>query len=88
MGVTGSLASGKTTVVRMFQALGASVIDADRIYHELIRPPGLLYTRIVSTFGREILGKTKQIDRKKLGKIVFSRRGALERLTQITHPDS
>ncbi len=86
MGVTGSLASGKTTVVRMFQALGASGIDADRIYHELIRPQGLLYKRIVSTFGRGILGKTRQIDRKKLAKIVFSNRNALKTLSRITHP--
>lgn len=86
LGVTGSFASGKTTVAWMFQTLGASRIDADRIYHELIRPPGSLYKKIISSFGREILGKTRQIDRKKLGKIAFSKRGDLRRLTQITHP--
>jgi len=86
LAVTGSFAGGKTTCARMFKNLGASVVDADKIYHRLIRPGRPLYKKIASVFGREILNKNKQIDRKRLGKIVFSNRRSLKRLTGITHP--
>ena len=63
LGITGSFASGKTTVAGMFKSLGAIGLDADKIYHELIKPKGLLYKVIVSSFGREILGKHNKINR-------------------------
>ena len=86
LGITGSFGAGKTTVALMFKRLGVSVIDADRIYHQLIKPGTLVYKGIVSAFGREILEKNKQIDRSKLAKLVFSKKEALKRLSQITHP--
>lgn len=86
VGVTGSFGSGKTAAARMLRGLGASCLDADRIYHQLIRPGTLVYKRIVSVFSRQILKRNRQIDRKKLAKMVFSNKGALKRLSQITHP--
>ncbi len=87
LGITGSFASGKTTVARMFKRLGAGVINADRIYHDLIKPKKNLYKKIVSAFGKEILQKNGQIDRRKLGRIVFySNPLGLKRLCRITHP--
>jgi len=85
LAITGSFAGGKTTCARMFKKLDASVVDADKIYHQLIRPQRPLYKSIVSVFGREILNKNKQIDRKRLGKIVFNNRRSLKRLSSITH---
>lgn len=86
LGITGSFCCGKTTVAGMFRRLGASCINVDTIYHRLIKPRGLLYERIVSAFGQDVLGNNKQIDRKKLAKIVFGENEALKRLCRITHP--
>lgn len=86
LGVTGGFGSGKTTVAGMFKTLGAIGLDADKIYHELIKPKGLLYKRIISSFGREILGNHNKINRKKMAKLVFGKREALEKLCRLTHP--
>jgi dephospho-CoA kinase len=86
LGITGNFGCGKTTVAQMFIHLGAWVIDVDKIYHELIRPKGALYKKIISEFGQEILADNKNIDRKKLGNIVFWKKKALKSLSQITHP--
>ncbi|MBU3934231.1 MAG: dephospho-CoA kinase [Candidatus Omnitrophica bacterium] len=86
LGITGSYCCGKTTVAGMFARLGASCINVDAIYRRFIKPRGLLYERIVSAFGRDVLGNNKQIDRKKLAKIVFGENEALKRLCRITHP--
>lgn len=86
MGITGSLGSGKTTCTGMFKKLGAVCIDADKIYHSLCKPQGVLYKKIISVFGEDVLTRNKKIDRKKLGKIVFRNRAVLNRLNRITHP--
>lgn len=86
LGITGSYCCGKTTVAGMFRRLGASCINVDAIYHRLIKPRGLLYERIVSAFGRDVLTNNNEIDRKKLGRIVFGENEALKRLCRITHP--
>lgn len=86
LGITGSFGSGKTTVARMFKRLGASCIDADRVYHRLIKCKSPTYKKIVSAFGREILKSNKEIERKKLGKIVFSSGQNLKKICQLTHP--
>lgn len=86
LGITGSFGSGKTSVVKAFSRLGACVIDADRIYRRIIKPNSLAYKRIVSVFGRKILAKDRQIDRKELAKMVFGRKEALKKLCAITHP--
>ena len=87
IGITGSFGSGKTTVAKMFSRLGAYAIDADKVYHSLIRHGGDCYKKIVRHFGKDILGKTGGIDRKKLGDIVFKERSKLRLLNSITHPE-
>ena len=86
LGVTGNYGSGKTTVARMFHNLGAACIDADKIYHQLIKRGTALYRNLVADFGKGILGKYKQINRKKLSKLAFGSTLNLKKLAQITHP--
>ena len=85
-GLTGGIASGKSTVARYFAALGARVIDADRLSHELIRAPLPAYAEIVARFGRELLDATQEIDRTRLGALVFGNAQALAALNAILHP--
>ena len=85
-GLTGGVASGKSTVAAMFTELGAKVIDADRLGHELIRSPLPAYHEIVRHFGFEILDPQGEIDRKRLGAIVFSDPQELRYLNSIVHP--
>jgi len=85
-GLTGGVASGKSTVARMFEELGARIIDADRLTHELSRAPLPAYKEIVSRFGTEILDSYGEIDRKRLGPIVFSDAEKLRQLSAILHP--
>lgn len=86
IGVTGSFGSGKSTVARMFASLGARLIDADRIAHQLISPETSAYRKIVKSFGRRILTKEARIERKKLGRLVFGNRQLLRKLNRIVHP--
>ena len=85
-GLTGGIASGKSTVAAMFAELGPKVIDADRLGHELIRSPLPAYHEIVRHFGFEILDPQGEIDRKRLGAIVFSEPRELRYLNSIVHP--
>jgi dephospho-CoA kinase len=85
-GLTGGIASGKSTVARYFQDLGALIIDADRIGHEAIEPGRAAYREILSHFGTEILDSGGRIDRKKLGSIVFADPHRLRALNSIVHP--
>ena len=85
-GLTGGVASGKSTVARMFEELGARVIDADRLAHELYRAPLPAYKEIVSRFGSEILDASGEIDRKQLGSMVFADGEKLRELSTILHP--
>jgi dephospho-CoA kinase len=85
-GLTGGIATGKSTVARMFEELGARVIDADRIGHELIRKSLPAHEEIVGVFGKEILDPSGEIDRKALGAVVFSDPAKLVRLNAILHP--
>ena len=87
IGITGSFGSGKTTVMKMFAKLGAYAIDADKIYHELIRPGRICYKKILRHFGRGILGRASQVDKEKLGKLVFKDKKKLETLNKLTHPE-
>jgi len=86
IGITGSFGSGKTTVAKMFGRLGAYAIDADKVYHSLIRPGKSCYKKIAGHFGKDILGRAGQIDRKKLGRVVFKKKSKLKLLNSITHP--
>ncbi len=86
VGLTGGICSGKSTVAAMFGRLGAVVIDADGVAHELQAPGRSLFQAIVSTFGRRILGADGQIDRRKLGAIIFVDPEARARLEELLHP--
>jgi len=85
-GLTGGVASGKSTVARMFEELGAKVIDADRIGHELLGSTQPPYNEIVRRFGKEVLDASGEIDRRRLGAIVFSDAAKLRELNAILHP--
>jgi dephospho-CoA kinase len=85
-GLTGGVASGKSTVARYIAALGARVIDADRLGHELMRAPLPAYGEIVARFGREVLDATQEIDRTRLGALVFGDAQKLGALNAILHP--
>jgi len=85
-GLTGGVASGKSTVACMFEQCGARIIDADRLAHELSRAPLPAYKEIVSRFGTEILDSYGEIDRKRLGPIAFADAEKLRQLSAILHP--
>jgi dephospho-CoA kinase len=85
-GLTGGIASGKSTVARFFQDLGAYIIDADRLGHELIEPGHAAFHEILECFGREILDPGGRIDRKKLGAKVFADAKLLLQLNALVHP--
>jgi len=86
IGLTGNIATGKSIVRRMIEHLGAFGIDADGLAHRAMSPGAPAYQPIVDTFGKWILAADGQIDREKLGNIVFSDPEALKRLEAITHP--
>lgn len=85
IGLTGGVATGKTTVAGIFKKLGCIVISADEIAHELIRPKKRCWVEIVKHFGKGILKEDNTIDRKKLGEIIFSDRKKRKILNKITH---
>lgn len=86
IGVTGGIATGKSSVLRLLGERGAETIDADAVYHQLIAPGGALVEPIVARFGRDMLADDGSIDRRALAGIVFADREALADLDAITHP--
>lgn len=86
IGLTGNIGTGKSIVRRMLENLGAFGIDADRIAHRAMTQSSPAYPVIVDTFGRWILNNDGEIDRKKLGRIVFQDSEALLMLEDIIHP--
>lgn len=86
IGLTGGIASGKSTAVKYLQRLGAKTIDSDKIAHQVLEPGNEGYRRVVKEFGEEILDKHGEIDRKRLGKMVFSSPTLLSKLEDLTHP--
>jgi dephospho-CoA kinase len=86
IGLTGNIATGKSTVVAMLARLGAYTIDADKVAHEVMRADETVRRRIVQRFGEGILDAEGQIDRSVLGAIVFSDAQALADLEKIVHP--
>jgi len=86
VGITGGIACGKSTVSRMLEGLGAALIDVDSIGHELLKKGSQQYEAIVELFGKNILDCSGEIDRTKLGKIVFSCEKKLKQLNAIMHP--
>jgi dephospho-CoA kinase len=85
-GLTGGIASGKSTVAAMLRAHGLPVLEADKISHGLIEPGGAAYQEVIARFGREILDGNGKIDRARLAAIVFSDREKLDQLNGILHP--
>ena len=85
-GLTGGLACGKSFVAAAFGELGCHVVEADALGHEVMRPEGEAHVQILAEFGPSILDEQGAIDRRKLARIVFADRAALERLNAIVHP--
>ena len=86
IGLTGGIASGKSTVARILARLGAVIIDADLLAREAVLPGTPAHEAIVAAFGPEILHPDGTLDRKALGRIVFADGDARRRLEAITHP--
>jgi dephospho-CoA kinase len=86
IGLTGNIATGKSEVARMLAQLGARVIDADRVAHQVMEPDEPAYSAVVEGFGPEILAADGAIDRASLGAIVFRDPAALRRLEEAVHP--
>jgi len=86
IGLTGGIATGKSTVASMLRGLGAKVIDADELAREVVKPDQEAWREIVEAFGSEILRQDRTLNREKLRKIVFADKRARKRLDSITHP--
>ena len=86
MGLTGGVASGKSTVSAMLAELGAVVIDADQLAREVVAPGTDGLARVVEEFGPEVLTGNGELDRAAMGAIVFADEGARRRLEAIIHP--
>jgi dephospho-CoA kinase len=86
VGLTGSIATGKSTVSRMFAHLGARVLDADLLAREVVMPGQPAYLKIVEEFGQGVVQDDGTLDRKALGAIVFAEPARRKRLEEITHP--
>jgi dephospho-CoA kinase len=86
IGIAGFVGSGKTTVGRCFEKLGADYIDADKVVEELYLPGGEGWSRIVSFLGEEYLKADKTIDRRKLAKFVFSDKHKTRIINDLIHP--
>jgi dephospho-CoA kinase len=87
IGLTGGIGSGKSIVAHFLLELGAEVIDLDKVGHDVLDKAGNAYKKAVREFGEGILNKDGEIDRTKLGEIVFSNSAVLKRLNKIMHPE-
>lgn len=86
IGLTGGIATGKSTVSQMLAELGAVILDADKAGHEALKRGGEVWREVVVSFGEMILGSKGEIDRRRLGELVFNNPEARERLNVIVHP--
>jgi dephospho-CoA kinase len=86
VGLTGSIAVGKSYVLSILRELGCVTFDADKIAHSVMEPGRAAYEGIAREFGREVIGDDGSIDRVKLGAIVFADAGRRKRLNEIVHP--
>ncbi len=84
--LTGGIASGKSTVAEMFRSLGARTIDADMLAREAVAPGSHGLAAVVARFGPEVLTSAGELDRNRLGSIVFGDRGRRAELETIVHP--
>lgn len=86
VGLTGGIASGKSTVSRTLRALGCAVVDADEVVARLYRPGGAGHEALVRTYGREILLASGEIDRPKIASIAFATDESAQKLNALIHP--
>lgn len=86
IGLTGGIGTGKSEAARHMVSLGAALIDADQVGHEAYQPNGAAWPPVVAAFGRDILQPNGEIDRRRLGAIVFADPEQLARLNGIMHP--
>ena len=86
IGLTGGIGSGKSAAARILGTLGAGLIDADLVGHASYRAGTEGFDKVIEAFGDDLIGSDGEIDRKKLGPIVFSEPGNLTRLNEILHP--
>lgn len=86
IGLTGGIGTGKTTVSKNLADLGADIMDADKVGHEMLLPHTEVWQDVIDTWGRDLLTEDDQIDRRKLGAIVFGDPAALQKLNSISHP--
>jgi dephospho-CoA kinase len=86
IGLTGNIATGKSVVRRMFEHLGAYTIDADALTHRTYAKGAPGYQQVIDQFGKWIVNKDGEIDRSKLGNLVFNDRDAMNQLEAIVHP--
>jgi len=86
IGLTGGIGSGKSTAAKILVEFGAKLIDADKVAHEGFNPGTEGLQKVVETFGEGVLNSKEEIDRKKLGEIVFNNPAALSTLNEIIHP--
>jgi dephospho-CoA kinase len=86
IGLTGGIASGKTTVAKILESLGAAIINADALAREVVEPGREAWKEIVATFGVEVLQQDQTLDRQKLRSIIFTNPDARKKLEAIIHP--
>ena len=86
MGLTGGIASGKSTVAAILRRLGAKIINADELAREVVEPGREAWQEIVATFGSGILQEDRAIDRRKLREVIFNDPQARKKLEAIIHP--
>ena len=86
IGLTGGIGTGKTQVSRLLEELGASIVNADLLGHEVYKPQSEGWHAVVNAFGEQIVSDNGEIDRRALGGIVFSDDSALQQLNAIMHP--
>jgi dephospho-CoA kinase len=86
IGLTGGIASGKSTVATILRRLGAAVVDADELAREVVRPDTPGWNEIVKAFGTEVLQPDRSLDRQKLRTAIFSDPEARKKLEAIIHP--
>lgn len=86
VGLTGGIASGKSTVAEFFHRLGAAVVDADQVARDVVAPGSDGFVAVIDAFGAEMVGPDGSLDRAKLGALVFEDDEARKKLNAITHP--
>jgi len=86
VGLTGGIASGKSTVAKILTRLGAAIVDADLLSREVVAPGHEGWNEIVAAFGREVLQDDQTLDRQKLRTIIFNNPDARKQLEAIIHP--